>query len=143
MHGMAPFGYPFPWQYPPYQTPPATTPVNRGRRDEMASSDPPEVVEDSRLFPRIENWLHELDNGPRGVDDHNFAHFIPEFQREKYMRVVDLESLKIHDLKALIPEMAHGTAAKILTYATTDISTIRKRERKRVREEARNGARYT
>ncbi|KAJ7463643.1 hypothetical protein FB451DRAFT_1265104 [Mycena latifolia] len=145
MHGMPPFGYPpFPWQWPPFQTPPQPSTMNRhGRYDDMPSSDPPEMAEDSRLFPRIGNWLPELDEGPRGADGHNFSQYAPDFDREKYIRIVDLESLKINDLKTLIPEMAHGTAAKMLAYATTDIGLIRKRERKRLRMEAQNGSRYT
>lgn len=118
--------------------------MNRGRYEETLSS-PPEVVEDSRLFPRIGVWLQELDKGAHGdcVDDHNFTQFAADFEREKYIRVVDLEALKIDDLKSLVPEMPHGTAAKILTYAKADITAIRKRERKRVRKEAQQGPRYT
>ncbi|KAJ6610371.1 hypothetical protein B0H10DRAFT_2438028 [Mycena sp. CBHHK59/15] len=140
--GMPPFGYPaFPWHapWPPYHTP---APSSKPRYDEMPSSDPVEEVEDATLFPRIHKWLQELDEGVRGHDGHNFAQFADDFEREKYMRIVDLEGLKIKDLKDLIPEIAQGTAAKMLGYAAKDIVSIRKRERKRARKE-KNGPRYT
>ncbi|KAJ6610770.1 hypothetical protein B0H10DRAFT_2193239 [Mycena sp. CBHHK59/15] len=136
--GMPPFGYPaFPWHapWPPYHTP---APSSKPRYDEMPSSDPVEEVEDATLFPRIHKWLQELDEGVRGHDGHNFAQFADDFEREKYMRIVDLEGLKIKDLKDLIPEIAQGTAAKMLGYAAKDIVSIRKRERKRARKE-KNG----
>ncbi|KAJ7766320.1 hypothetical protein DFH07DRAFT_769865 [Mycena maculata] len=149
MPGMPPipFGYhPYQWPVPQpwsmYQTP-AATPMSRGHYQDVLSS-PPEVVEDSRLFPRIGDWLQELNDGPRGVDEHNFAQFAADFDRERYVRVVDLERLKIDELKSLIPEIAHGTASKLLAYATADIGVIRKQARKRARKEAQShGPRYT
>lgn len=141
MHGMPPFGYPYPAPYwmPPYQTP---TPA-RVRHEEQFSS-PPEMVEDSRLFPRLTTWLKDLDaDQSRGADDHNFAQFAGDFERERYMRVVDLEDLKADDLRRLIPEMASGTATKILSYVKTDVGVIRKREKKRARKDTHTGPLYT
>jgi hypothetical protein len=139
MASMSPYGYPpAPW-WPPYQTPPAPQALNR--YGDVPSS-PPQEIEDARLFPRLESWLRSLDDGPRGADDHNFSQYAPDFQREKYVRVVDLETLQVNDLKHLIPELPHGTATKILAYAMADITRIRKVEKKRLRVEAQNGARY-
>ncbi|KAJ7697326.1 hypothetical protein B0H14DRAFT_3039156 [Mycena olivaceomarginata] len=139
MASMSPYGYPpAPW-WPPYHTPPAPQALNR--YGDVPSS-PPQEIEDARLFPRLESWLRSLDDGPRGADDHNFSQYAPDFQREKYVRVVDLETLQVNDLKRLIPELPHGTATKILAYATADITRIRKVEKKRLRVEAQNGARY-
>ncbi|KAJ7195456.1 hypothetical protein GGX14DRAFT_575515 [Mycena pura] len=142
-----PFGYhPYQWPMPQpwsmYQTPTAT-PMSKRRYEDVLSS-PPEVVEDDRLFPRIGVWLQELDDGPRGIDEHNFAQFGVDFDRERYVRVVDLERLKVDELKRLIPEIAHGTASKLLAYAAADIGAIRKQARKRSRKESQShGSRYT
>ncbi|KAJ7346122.1 hypothetical protein DFH08DRAFT_961590 [Mycena albidolilacea] len=139
MASMSPYGYPpAPW-WPPYQTPPAPQALNCYGD---GPSSPPQEIKDARLFPRLESWLWSLDDGLRGADDHNFSQYAPEFQREKYVRVVDLETLQVNDLKRLIPELPHGTATKILAYATADITRIRKVEKKHLRVEAQNGARY-
>ncbi|KAJ7288914.1 hypothetical protein C8J57DRAFT_1643222 [Mycena rebaudengoi] len=129
------YPYPSPYPYapwPPYQTPQA--PRHRHHYD-IPSSDPIEEVEDSQLFPRLQNWLQNLDDGSRGRDGHNFIQFADDFDHEKYIRIVDLEGLQIMDLTCLIPGMAHGTAAKIVAYAAADIAMIRKREKKCLRAE--------
>ena len=132
MPGMPPFGLPFPWQWPPYQTP-AQAP--KARYEEMPSSDPVDEVEDVTLFPRIKNWLQSLDDGMRGHDGHTFAQFAADFEREKYIRIVDLVDMRIGDLKHLVPEMAQGTATKLLAYAAKDVGSIRRKEKKRQRRE--------
>lgn len=126
---MPPFGYLFPpWARVPWlQTPPAPIASGRGRMyDDIPSLDPPKIIEDCRLFPHLEKWLEELDQGPWGTNDHNFAQYGADFKREKYVRIIDLEGLKIDGLKALIPGIAQGTVAKILAYSTADIGVIRK-----------------
>ncbi|KAJ6481486.1 hypothetical protein C8R47DRAFT_589375 [Mycena vitilis] len=145
MHGMPPppYGYPgYPWQPPApwgFQTP--TPSVNRGRYEDALSS-PPQVIEDNRLFPRMTTWLEDLDSGPRGTDGHSFTQFVGDFEKERYLRVVDLVTLSIEEVIKAAPEMPQGTAAKILAYAKSDVEAIRKRERKRARKEAQP-ARYT
>ncbi|KAJ7749360.1 hypothetical protein B0H14DRAFT_3513627 [Mycena olivaceomarginata] len=111
-YGMPPFA---PWWMSSYQTP---APPPKSRYDNIPSSDPIEDVEDVTLFPRITPWLQELDNGPRGHDGHNFSQFAAEFEREKYMCVIDLMDLNAGRLTALAPKMAHGTASKLLSYAS-------------------------
>ncbi|KAJ7734894.1 hypothetical protein B0H14DRAFT_3516988 [Mycena olivaceomarginata] len=128
-YGMPPFA---PWWMNTYQMP---APPPKSRYDNIPSSDPIEDVEDVTLFPRITPWLRELDNGPRGHDGHDFSQFAPEFEREKYMRVVDLMDLNVGRLTALAPEMAHGTASKLLSYASQDVECIRRKEMKRARRE--------
>ncbi|KAJ7024597.1 hypothetical protein C8F04DRAFT_1301928 [Mycena alexandri] len=124
------FGYPYAqWLY--QMPPPAFTPVNKGHPAEVLSS-LPEIVEDARLFLRLTSWLETLDSDQsHGSNKHDFAQFASDFERERYIRVVDLKGLVTEDLKRLIPEIAQGTAAKILAYAKADIKAIRKQERKR------------
>ncbi|KAJ7185760.1 hypothetical protein C8R46DRAFT_1025722 [Mycena filopes] len=138
MAGMPPFGIPFPYQYPPqwasqaYHTP---TPHPTARYGDFPSSDPVEEAEDVTLFPRLEMYLSELDNGVRGQDGHDFSQFLPAFEQEKYVRIADLEGMTVTDLKDLIPDIALGTASKLLGYVTLDVSVIRKREKKRARKQ--------
>ncbi|KAJ7764059.1 hypothetical protein B0H14DRAFT_3510513 [Mycena olivaceomarginata] len=128
-YGMSPFT---PWWMNTYKTP---APPPKSRYDNIPSSDPIKDVEDVTLFPRITPWLRELDNGPRGHDGHNFSQFAPEFEQEKYMCVVDLMDLNVGRLTALAPEMAHGTASKLLSYASQDVERIRRKEMKLARRE--------
>ncbi|KAJ7824659.1 hypothetical protein B0H13DRAFT_2290928 [Mycena leptocephala] len=139
MPAMHPYGVPpytpWPgWPMPggPYQTP---VPHPKPRYDDAPSSDPVEEVEDVTLFPRLSAWLQDLDSGPRGQDGHQFTEFAADLEREKYMRIVDLVDLETSDLRALIPEMAHGTATKLLSYAEKDVALIRRKEKKRARRE--------
>jgi hypothetical protein len=112
------------WWMSSYQTP---APPQKSRYNNIPNSDP---IEDVTLFPRITPWLQELDNGPRGHDGHDFSQFAAEFEWEKYMRVIDLMDLNVGRLTALAPEMAHGTASKLLSYASQDVECIRHKEMK-------------
>ncbi|KAJ7193990.1 hypothetical protein B0H12DRAFT_1082511 [Mycena haematopus] len=134
MPSMLPYAMPpFPW-WPgsggPYQTP---APPPKARYDDIPSSDPIDGVEEVTLFPRIDNWLQELDASPRGQDNHDFSQFMTDFEREKYMRIIDLVDLEVSDLKALIPDIAQGTALKLLSYAKKDVDIIRRKEKRRVK----------
>ncbi|KAJ6594687.1 hypothetical protein B0H19DRAFT_1247341 [Mycena capillaripes] len=131
-YGVPPFN---PWWTTAYQTP---VPPPRARYEDIPSSDPVEDVEDVTLFPRIMTWLQGLDDGPRGRDGHDFSQFAPEFERQKYMRVVDLIDLNISHLTTLMPDMAHGTASKLLSYAVQDVEKIRRKEKKRARRDNPN-----
>ncbi|KAJ7028812.1 hypothetical protein C8F04DRAFT_1188249 [Mycena alexandri] len=139
---MPPFGIPFPYQ--PYQWPPYHTPAPhpRARYDNIPSSYPIEEAEDVTLFPRLKNYLQELDDGPRGQDGHEFAQFLPEFEREKYIHIVDLEGMTVKDVKDLVPDMAQSTASKLLGYVTSNIKVIRKKDTKE-RKRARKHSRFT
>lgn len=138
MPAMHPFGIPFPpWWAGPYQTP-APPPPPKARYDDIPSSDPIEDMEDVTLFPRISDWLQALDTGPRGQDEHHFVQFTGDFAREKYVRIVDLVDVTIGDLQTLIPEIAQGTAKRLLDYAVKDVETIRRKEKRRARQERNN-----
>ena len=78
-------GYPYPYPpYAPYVPPPQMSPWGPGYgmhpiashappTNAMPSSPSTEDIEDVTLFPRISGWFRELDDGPRGVDGHNFS----------------------------------------------------------------------
>lgn len=125
MSGYGPYGA-FPLLPASYQAYP--------RHNEMPSSDPVESMEDVTLFPRLEEWLTDLDNGVQGHDGHNFALFAPDFLREKYIRISDLEGLTVSDILEICNGMARGTAKKIIDNAARDCKAIRKKEKRRVRE---------
>ncbi|KAE9403461.1 hypothetical protein BT96DRAFT_990323 [Gymnopus androsaceus JB14] len=122
--------------YGAYTLPPASPFRSQGysRCNEMPSSDPIEPTEDVTLFPRLEQWLTDLDNGMQGHDGHNFALFAPDFLREKYMRISDLDGLTMSDVLEMCSGMARGTAKKIIDIATRECKDIRKKEKQRVRE---------
>src|ERR1700678_665380 len=140
--GYAPFGY-GPPSYPPYHffgssshgsSYHVSSPLlaNHQGGADIPSSDPPEELEDVRLFPRIRQWLLDLDKGMRG-DDHNFSQFAEQFEQEKFNRVSDLVDLTVADIIELCPGIAHGTASKLLSYSKKDTEAIRKKELKRAR----------
>jgi len=100
-------GYPGPFGYPQqpftpyplfYQMPTAPSTSQRTHFVEtMPSSDPPEELDDVRLFPHLCQWLQDLDDGVRG-DGHNFIQVIDNFEHEKYNHIVDLVDLTVADV---------------------------------------------
>lgn len=138
----------FPYAYPPYMLPgPYGPPPPHGSHwaprygthaptNTMPSSEPPtEDVEDVTLFPRISEWLRNLDDGRRGADGHNFSTFIGYFAEHKYIRISDIaDGLTPADLTKGAG-MAEGTAKRLISYAEADTLAIRKKEKKRVRDE--------
>ncbi|KAE9383866.1 hypothetical protein BT96DRAFT_982422 [Gymnopus androsaceus JB14] len=67
--------------YGTYTLPPSSPfrPHCYSRCNELPSSDPIEPMEDVTLFPPLQQWLIDLDNGVQGHDGHNFASFAPDF----------------------------------------------------------------
>lgn len=129
-YGYAPYGA------PGFMQPPALPFKHRSHsgHDEMPSSDPIESMEDVTLFPRLEQWLVDLDNSPHGLDNHDFASFSPDFLREKYMRISDLDRLTVNELLEICGGMARGTAKKVLECAARECKVIRKKEKQRLQE---------
>ncbi|CAA7260825.1 unnamed protein product [Cyclocybe aegerita] len=111
--------------------------------DNFPSSDPPEVVEDITLFPRIANWLQRLDDGPLGGDGHNFSQFAPFFEAEMYVRISDIaDNLTTESLRVTCPTMAHGTTSHIISRAKADTKAIWREEVRRLRENAHRPQHY-
>ena len=122
--------------YPPaFSYPPPPPSYSRSRYDDIPSSDPPEEFgEDVTLFPRLSQWLVELDEGPRGADGHNFSQFVHGFEQEKYFRICDVADLSVGDVCGILTGIAQGTASKLVSYAKQDTELIRKKEKRRGRD---------
>jgi hypothetical protein len=126
--------YPPAFSYPPF--PPSHS---RSRYDDIPSSDPPEEFgEDVTLFPRLSQWLVELDESRRGADGHNFSQFVHAFEQEKYFRICDVADLSVADICGIINGIAQGTASKLVAYAKQDTELIRKKEKRRGRDKRYN-----
>ena len=133
--------YPHPYHFPQtgYGSPSSHS---SRRRFDIPSSDPIEELEDPTLFPRIGTWLQELDNGVRGLDNHNFAQYAITLNDNKFMRIFQLEDLTDDKLIALCPGMPAGTATLIIAYAKKDSQSIRRKETRRLREVKMQPKRY-
>lgn len=143
-HGM-PYGFPptpYGAYYPPYPSPWNPSPMPHFPSSSSHKyypdipSSPNEIEEDVEAFPRLLQWLQDLDNGMRGADGHNFTQFHAVLDSEKYFRVCDLadSTVTVESLMSLCSGMAHGTASKLLANARRDTAAIRKRESKRNRK---------
>ena len=140
-------GYPYPFALygPPSHMPPWGS--GYGMHAPASSSRLPpssplgKDVEDITLFPRISQWLHDLDNGSRG-DDHNFSAWVEYFAERKYMRICDItdgmSSLELSKSSG----MAEGTAKCLVSYAEADTQVIHKREKRRAQVEKAQPCRY-
>ena len=140
-------GYPYPYApYAPYAPPPHMSPWGPGYGmhptashappiNAMPSSPSTEDIEDVTLFPRISGWLRELDDGPRGVDGHNFSAWADHFAERKYIRICDIADGMSPSELSNSSGMAEGTAKRLISYAEADTQVIRKREKKRAQVE--------
>lgn len=90
------FPGPYPYPYAPYVPPPHMSPWGPGYGMHATTSHVPptnatpsspltEDIEDITLFPRISEWLCELDEGTRGADGHNFSAWAVYFAERKYI----------------------------------------------------------
>ncbi|KAH7867687.1 uncharacterized protein C8R40DRAFT_1178759 [Lentinula edodes] len=119
-YGNAPYGA------PGFMQPPALPFKHRSHSgcDEMPSSNPIELTEDVTLFPQLEQWLADLDDSPHGLNNHDFALFSPDFLREKYMRISDLDGLTMNELLEICGGIARGIAKKVLETITTSSHNV-------------------
>lgn len=149
--GYAPPHHPYtPTPHPGYRNYGAASshgPFRQPRYDEfdhIPSSDPIDDPEDITLFPRLSNWLQELDQGPRGGDDHKYAKFAPDFEWLKFKRIVDICTPTIDTafVTSICTDMAPGTVSNILTYARADVEKIQRKEKKRLCEARYAPTRY-
>lgn len=132
----APTPYMPPFHYSPYphMHSPHGVYSRRQEQSDMPSSDPMEELEDASLFPRLNTWLQNLDNGPQGHDGHDFASFSPSFEAEKYVRVSDIETLTIEEILTVCPGMPRGTATKLVSLAKQECKNVRKKEKLRAKK---------
>ena len=141
-------GYPYP--FTPYGPPSHMPPWGPGygmhaivSSSKLPPSSPSaEDVEDVTLFPRISQWLHDLDNGPYG-DGHNFSAWVEYFAEQKYMRICDIadgmSSLELSKSSG----MAEGTAKCLVSYTEADTWAICKREKRHAQVEKVQPRHYT
>ena len=89
-----------------------------------------EDIEDITLFPWISEWLHELDEGTRGADGHNFSEWVLYFAEQKYIRICDIvDGISSSELSKG-SGMVEGTAKQLVSYAEADTQLIWKKEKK-------------
>lgn len=130
--------------YPPYYVPPpppAPThalplpePVPRASALRHGASIDSQDGDVPTLYPKIDEWLLELDTSERGEDGHNFSAFGARLRSEGYMRVIQLadEGDKgVETLQRICPDMKLGTAKVLMKYARIDCKSIRRIERER------------
>ena len=132
-------GYPFPYPpgppvfpgYFPYAPTPWVSPMPSGSHPRnIMSSSPPGIQEDDiSVFPLLVDWLKGLDEGPRGVDNCNFAQYTQRFIEEEFLRVCDITDLSAKEIIQICPGMMTGTALKIVKYAQQDTAAIKKQQK--------------
>lgn len=135
---LTPGPYPFyPYGYPPAPPGYGMDQYHSGRF-KIASSDPIEEAEDPTLFPKLEGWLRELDQGKRGADNRCFLQYAIPLEANGFSRIfqlADKDMISSTDLISMCPGMNQGTASLLLGYAREDTEKIRKREARRARME--------
>lgn len=93
--------------------------------------------ESPTLFPKIDDWLLDLDSSERGEDGHGFAKFGAVLREHGFVRVVQLADLGGEGEKTLLTictGMTLGVAKLLMKYAKVDCKKVRKQEAERKAE---------
>lgn len=134
-----PFAYPQA-QYPmsgytgfPGFPPPFTPRTVQARLFGLDSAAPADFDDNPGIYPRISDWLNDLDQGPRGEDGQNFVQYANVLERNGYCRIFQIaDEAKgqsgAHDLVGLCEGMTLGIAKLLIKYAKIDCDAIQKRE---------------
>jgi hypothetical protein len=107
------------------------------------SSDTLDELDDPTLFPHVTAWLQELDEGPCGINKHNFSQYAKAMEKNMFTQVFQLEALTEQKLLTICDSMVAGTASLVLQYARKDCKKIRKAEARRLQEARLQPRRYT
>jgi hypothetical protein len=91
-----------------------------------ATSSAHTIDENHEVFPRIAEFLAELDKGPLGLDGHQFESYMSDFAREKVYRISELNGMTSEELRLICPSIPLGTARLILTKAAQDVKKVQK-----------------
>lgn len=93
-------------------------------------------LDDISLYPRLPQWLQELDDGVRGRDGRNYAQYGAALEEAGYDRICDLEDEGLVTPESLGRDwgMKSGVATKVLSWARHDVKKIKDSERRRLRE---------
>ncbi|KAJ7190854.1 hypothetical protein GGX14DRAFT_407609 [Mycena pura] len=126
---------PYPHVYQPQPAPPAVPAAIVNPPPNVPNADPDSDDDESpTLFPKIDDWLLELDTSDRGEDGHRFHQFGPALRNEGFARVVQILDLGAEGEKELVKicdGMPIGVAKLMMKYAKVDCKKIRKREAER------------
>ncbi|KAJ7189221.1 hypothetical protein C8R46DRAFT_1184375 [Mycena filopes] len=120
--------YPYAYYPPPPAPPAAAVPAPESTK---AAADDSEDDETPTLFPKIDEWLSELDTSERGEDGHHFTQFGPLLRAQGFMRLVQLTEMGADGetmLQGICAGMTLGVAKLVLKYARVDCKKIRKTE---------------
>ena len=103
--------------------------LKRGRDHDIPSSDPFVPEEVPTIYPRIDEWLGELDSGERGADEQGWAQYAAPLNKNGYTRIIQLVDDVAKDL-AEMTGMPVGIAKLLIKYAKTDSDRITRREKR-------------
>ncbi|KAJ7883652.1 hypothetical protein B0H14DRAFT_2564728 [Mycena olivaceomarginata] len=129
--------YPPPGPYPHayYPPAPAAHPVPAAQNPPKPSN--PDDLDDDEsptLFPKIDDWLLDLDTSERGEDGHGFSKFGAMLRNEGFARVVQILDLGAEGEKELMKiceGMTIGVARLVIKYTKVDCRKICKQEAER------------
>ncbi|KAJ7204818.1 hypothetical protein GGX14DRAFT_646425 [Mycena pura] len=126
---------PYPHVYQPQPAPPAFPADVVNPPPSVSNADPDSDDDESpTLFPKIDDWLLELDTSDRGEDGHGFHKFGHALRNEGFARLVQILDLGAEGEKELMKicdGMSIGVAKLMMKYAKADCKKIRKREAER------------
>jgi hypothetical protein len=116
-------------------TPLKSTLSVRAIQEQFAASPPPyeklnesicRRLEMSISFPRISDWLAELDADPkRGDNRAKFASFAPHFERERIFRVNELvDDWKQEEIQDIL-QCKDGRVKRLWSFANQDVGILR------------------
>ena len=103
--------------------------LKRGRDHDIPSSDPFVPEEVPTIYPRIDEWLGELDSGERGADEQGWAQYAAPLNKNGYTCIIQLVDDVAKDL-AEMTGMPVGIAKLLIKYTKTDSDRITRREKR-------------
>ncbi|KAF7337736.1 hypothetical protein MSAN_02247200 [Mycena sanguinolenta] len=137
----------FPFPYPPYHHYPFFPPPGHGPYPGAAYPPPPplppvspppppvqsklrrtpsaEAYDDPTIYPKISEWLLDLDTSPRGEDGDQFRQYADAFANEGFKRIVELQDKTEDILRRICPGMTTGIAGKLMKYVQIDCRKAR------------------
>jgi hypothetical protein len=85
--------------------------------------------------PLLSEWIKRLDSGSRGKDGHSFTQFLPAYELQGVVRLLDFYRLEVKHILRLVAEcndvdyMHYGTAQRLHDYAQADVKQAVQRVR--------------
>lgn len=128
-HGPYPYPGGFPY-YPQGFGAPKQPPIKPNDLEDPA-------VDDPNLFPFINNWLPDLDQGPHRANGHDFAQYVQFFSDNKIQHIFEIANPTLFshdDILAICPGMKIRTANLLLKYAHEDMETICNEEQQQLQK---------